>query len=330
MCERFSFFNKAFVRFLLCISFFFLTSCGPAPVLPVMSAAPTACSSPPMSIMDRNPYLKHPISEYVTGIFDNFRFNDSRIARQDALMQMGKNTKQWSDYKNIIGDDGQMIRVSITYLDPVLVQYIILNDVLSLPVETINGMDLTTRIQSEMNRLGQQDKLFFIIIITAPVYNGTNLSIDMPVENLTLVNSDGMKALPKQYDYLLTENININQGPVFGIMGYPVSVMSGDTCVAFLNEQTSSLTLDLDRLYMGGKQFDPQFWNISYRSLITQGDSHTIPTYDQGYDSRLTKLEQPPIADIRTVAGFDERTARFYWEDMGRYLWNVLIGDSGH
>jgi len=244
-------------------------------------------------------------------------------------MQLGKNTKHWSAYINIIGNDNQMTRVLITYLDPVLVQYIILNDVLSLS-GGMNEVDLITKIQSEMNNLAQDDKLFFIIVITTPIYNGTNLSVDIPVENLILVNSDGMKTRPIQYDYFLTENINITQGPVFGIMGYPVSVKSGETCIAFINEQTSSLTLDLDRLNFGEEPFKSLFWNIYYQSLITQNDNHTIPTYNQDYDSRLYKLEQPPIPNLRTVVDFDEKTARYYWEDMGRYLWNVLIGETGH
>jgi len=331
MRERFSFFDKAFVRFFLCASFFFLTSCEVTNVsVPASTLSP--CSSPKAQIpsMDRNPYLKHTTPDNIKGIFDNFLSGNLRIARQDALMQLGKNMKLWSDYKNIIGDDGQMIRVSITYLDPVLVQYIILNDVLSLPFDNIDQMNLITRIQNEMDNLAKYDRLLFVIVITTPIYNGTNLSVDIPVENLILVNSDGMKTIPPQYDYLLTEVIDITQGPVFGIMGYPVSVISEETCIPFLNEQTSSLTLDLGKHVLGETSFNSQFWNISYQSLITQEDSHTIPTYDQSYDSRLTKLEQPPIPDLRTVAGFDEKTARYYWEDMGRYFWNVLIGDSGH
>jgi hypothetical protein len=250
-------------------------------------------------------------------------------------MQLGKNMDLWSDYRNVVSDDGQIVRIVVTYLDPTLVQYIILNNVLSLPREVANSIDITARVQSEMTKLEQTDKLLFVVVITSSAtnvqaYSEQALHLKVPIGNLILTHPSGRQTKPSYIDNILTEKIDVAQGPVHGILGYPISVMVRENCTGFLGDWTSSLTLNLDALSLGEKSFDSLFWNIPFQPLMLQDDNHLTPAYDQSYDSRLSKLENPPLPDLRTKSGLDEAAARYYWEEMGRYLWNVLIGESGH
>jgi hypothetical protein len=322
--------SKIFLLVCLGIFVFVASACTPLDVA-ASSAYLTAC---PSTSKDRNPYFSHPPSLYITNIFTSYR-NGSATARQEALMQLGKNMDIWSDYKNLVSDNGQVVRVVVTYLDPVLVQYIILNNVLSLPREVANSVDITARIQSEMTKLEQYDMLLFAVVINSSI---TNVQagdeqvphIKIPVEQLILTHPSGRRTVPSYYDHILTEKINVAQGPIYGIVGYPVSVWVRENCTGFLGGWTSSLTIDIASLSLGEKTFNDQFWNIPFQPLMLQDDNHPTPAYDQSYEARLSKLEIPPLPDSRTKTALDETTSRYYWEDMGRYLWKVLIGESGH
>ena len=332
MFDCFSSVRIFFIRAFLGVSILFLPACAPATNVGAIGSTLPACPSPATNI---NPYLLHLQSPFIETIFTDYRINGSLNARQDAFMQLGENMKRWSDYRNIVNDENQMIRVVITYLDPVLIQYIILNNILSLPREKLNEIDITTRIHDEMTKLAKQDKLFFVVSISSPLYNEqvfnqTALNVRFPIEHLTLVNSFGMSTTPAQYDHILTEDVDIFQGPIYGIVGYPVSVIYQDTCIPFMRDTISSLTLDIGSLSMGEKTFNSLFWNIPYQSLMIQDDTHVVPLYDQSYDSRLSKIETPPIPDSRTNASLNENASRYYWEEMGRYFWHILIGESGH
>lgn len=331
MFDRFSSVRDVLIRLCLGVFVFFISACGTTPAGAISSYL-SACQS---TVQSRNPFFSHQLSPYTVNIFAAYK-SGSASARQEALIHLGKNMDLWSDYRNVVSDDGQIVRIVITYLDPVLVQYIILNNVLSLPREVSNGIDINVRLQNEMTELGRHDKLLFVVAITSSTtnvqaYNEQALHLEIPIDNLILIHPSGQKTKPSYIDNILTQKIDVAQGPIHGIVGYPVSVMVQENCMGFLGDWTSSLTLDLDAsLSLGEKRIDSLFWSIPFQPLMLQDENHFVPAYDQSYDSRLVKLENPPLPDLRTKSGLDETTARYYWEDMGRYLWNVLIGESGH
>jgi len=335
MCERFSFFNKAFVRFLLCISFFFLTSCeGGPPTFSVEAAPLSACKS---LTPGANPYLSHETSEYVNSIYESYK-GGWQVARQDAFSYLGKNMNRWSDYEDIAVDDSTMIRITITYLDPVLVQYIILNHVLSLPMDRINNNEyrLDNLLQSTMTRLGSRNELLFMITITSPfyreqAYNSNVLTVNIPIEQMTLLSASGVKTLPTSEDYKLTENIDITHGPISGIVGYPVSVLNQDTCINVTDLRTTSFTLKVKSLTLGDTLFPSQSWSITYDPLILQDNYHPTPTIDPFIDTnRFSKSSNPPTPNWRPNAEFDNTVWEIYWEEMGRYIWDKVVLKSGH
>ena len=332
MFDRFSSAHFFIIRVLLGISFLVLSACAPATTAGASSPLLIGC---PTTSKNSNPFFSHQQSPYITKIFSAYR-NGWINARQDALMQLGKNMNLWSDYRNFVSGDGQIVRITITYLDPVLIQYLILNNVLSLPREISTSMDINFRIQREMTNFEQHDMLLFVVVIASSTTgvqanNEQALYLDVPLNKLLLTHPSGRQTKPSYIDNILTEKIDLAQGPVHGIVGYPVSVIVQENCIGFLGNWTSSLTLDLDEsLHIGEKSFDSLFWNIPFQPLMIQDDNHPDPPYDPNYETRLSKLGNPPLPDLRAKTGLDETTTRLYWEDMGRYLWNYLIGESGH
>jgi hypothetical protein len=64
--------------------------------------------------------------------------------------------------------DTQIARVTITYLSPELVAYIVLNDYLS---KNDQSKTFDEELQNMLNEMGGRNELFFFVTIMAPNYN---------------------------------------------------------------------------------------------------------------------------------------------------------------
>ena len=85
------------------------------------SLSTTAPSVPPTCIAPKpnvNPYISDQIAPGVEEIFQN-SFSNLGKARQDALFQLGRNMEHWSSQVDVVNDTVHMVRVTVTYLDPV-------------------------------------------------------------------------------------------------------------------------------------------------------------------------------------------------------------------
>ena len=330
MADRFSSINKDLVCLFLVLCVFLISACAP----PNAGAIPAYLPGCPSPGTDRNPYFSHPQSTSIAYIFANYRNNNNfQIAKQHALLQLGKNLKHWSSYQNIVGDNSTVVRVVISYLDPALIQYIVLNYVLSWPMERLNATDINIfneKVREKTNKIIQRDELLFVVTIVASSNNGQPLFVNLPIDKLALINPSNRKTLPTHFDHHLAEKIDVSKGPVFGIVSYPVSVKVGENCVGFIDQFTTSLAFDLEApVTLGDKPYDSLYWNIPYEPLITGDDNYVTPIYDPSYDSRFSEIEKPPTPYL-AGAGPNDTDSTYYWEEMGRYFWGVLVGESDH
>jgi hypothetical protein len=248
---------------------------------------------------------------------------------------LGENTGHWSDYVDIAIDDAHMVRIVVTYIDPVLVQYIVLNhELLSSNYVDLNNFN--SKLQGVMNELGQRNEMLFMVTITSPfynaqAYNSNVLTVKLPILQMALVSASGMKVVPTHVDPILNENIDITHGPVSGLVGYPLTVINQSLCTWVMDTWSNNLILDLPSVTLGSTAFGSQFWDIPYRALVIQDTSQSTPTYDPNFDwNRLSRLNVPPTPNWKPSIQFDDTNWKIYWEDMGRYLWDVVISESYH
>lgn len=317
MIDRNSSIRDVIIR--LCLGGFVLiiSACGFIPTnIPVQAVS--TCVSPSI-----NPYRLHQAPNQVTNIFTSYR-NGSityEVIRQDALTKLGENIKQWSDYEDMT-IDGRTVRIMITYLDPMLVQYILLNDTLVPPNNTIDQNSFTDRIQTSMGRLADRNEIMFIVTIMAQIQESA-LYVDFPITNLELISTSGRKVALSHYDPILGEHNDISQNPVYGYVGYPVALSLPGGCMGIVDQWTTSLKLDHKSSLSQDHPFYPLFWNIPYQSLVViPGNDHPVPTIDPFYDfTRFSKSETPPPPNPLT----NGENANIYWEDMGRYIWSKVI-----
>jgi len=316
----------------------FLTGCGTGSGN--TAAGLSACTS---STPEANPYTFRSQSGAVQ-LYTNYKNGWITLdnARQAAFSQLGRNTEHWSDYVDIAIDDAQMIRVTVTYIDPVLIQYIVLNHALffqsSMDAPTFDG-----ELKFILDKLAKRNELLFVVTITAPLYkeqayNSNVLTVRLPIKQMALINAGDLRAYPTHDDHILDENIPITHGPVSGIVGYPLSVLYQDNCIWFMDQWNTTLTLDIPLVTLGATQFTSQFWSIPYRPMIIQDDAHLItfindpvPAFDPNYNwGRISRSEKPPQPLWIPNADVDSTDWKTYWEDMGRYLWYLFITESHH
>lgn len=317
-------------RFLLGICFLLNTACGAAPSnTPIPQ--PTCTAILPSS----NPYLSHEISD---GLRKIYKESPSNIlgTKQNALSQLGKNTEHWSDRVDLVLNDSQMVRIVITYLDPVLIQYVMLNHVLAYSNAQEYPDAFDNEVHLVMNNLGERNEMLFIVTITTPFYveQASNANVTMvkfPVEEMALISTADVRIYPAHEDHILDENIDITHGPVHGIVGYPIAIMNQTQCMLIMDQYTTTLTLDVPSINLGGMSQGPQFWSIPYFPLVSEDHVYPTPTVDFYFDfSRESQLATPPTPNWNSNAVDDATNWDLYWQEMGRYIWNVVITASHH
>lgn len=318
MFDRFSSISKVFIT--SCLGVFILVSsaCGPMPTNTPSQAIPT-CTSASLP----NPYRLHPPPNQVTNIFSNYKSNAAIYdnVRQDAFIQLGKSIKQWSDYEDVM-IDGRTVRITITYLDPMLVQFVVLNEALLPPNNLMDQNWFNGQIQTAMDRLANRNEIMFMVAISSPLYENA-IPVQIPIASLELISTSGRRASPTHYDPILGERNDVSQKPVHGYVGYPVSLLLPGGCTGVVDQWTTSLKLDYKASLAQDHPFYSLFWNIPYESLVViQGNSHPVPTINPLIDKgRYSKSNTPPPPDMLT----NDDSANDYWEEMGRYIWSKVI-----
>jgi len=311
-----------------------ITGCVPVSVNVTPQPIPTCIST----ASEANPYSSHPLSGAIT-IYDDYKKYTISLeeAKQKAFFQLGKNTEHWSDYVDVLISETQMVRITVTYMDPVLVQYIVLNHVLAYPVPNLeDSHTFNEELDIVMSTLAARNEMIFVVTITAPAYNemafnDSVLRLKIPIEQMSLISAADVKVIPTHEDHILDENMDITHGPLSGIVGYPLAVLVQGNCTWIIDTYTNMLTLDVPSVTLGSMKADSQFWSIPYRPLAPTGFNNPAPTYDPYFDwNRIQRSEEPPKPDRGPYTRINGADQQAYWEAMSRYLWNLIIMETHH
>lgn len=229
-----------------------------------------------------------------------------------------------------------MVRITITYIDPALVEYIILNNTFLSSVTIINDDTNTfiSKLSLVLNRLAERKEMLFMVIVTTTAnYNGQAyspnvLKVKIPIRKIALINGSDLRVYPTHDDHILDETIRITQGPVAGIMGYPIAVENPD-CTWVIDKHTNALTLDVIDIFLSETNVGPRFWHIPYRSLIELDTGNTDIVYNPYADlGRIRRLDEPPRPNGVLNVIYNETEREIYWEDMSRFIWDYFMKDN--
>lgn len=324
--------------------FLFVTGCG--------SDTPqteelTTCT--PSTGEDPNPYRKPDTSDayliYQASQPVNLGASllpSSQTSQKDAFNLLEEQVKDWSAYEDILVEGNLIIRITITYVSPELVEALVLNQTLYSGI--LSSADFLSQVKAVKTDIAKREELLFLITITASEYRDkilpdNGLMIDIPLKDLTLTNSANLSVVRRHADQILDDEINLRSGPEYGYLGFPIAVQKDGVCQLVIDTTwDTSLTLHTPNLIVDSTMRSSLTWGIGMHPLVDmnapsidldelmQMGSVTTPTTEASYYS---PIEDPPLP-INGISKTEIDYWDTYWDHMSRYIWYYLTNKARH
>ncbi|MBN1452953.1 MAG: hypothetical protein JW963_18185 [Anaerolineales bacterium] len=260
--------------------------------------------------------------------FPNDQLSIDFNIRQRALVTLKDQLRRWSSFQDILVNDKQVVRITLTYISPEMVEIIFLNHKLSQPV-IISKNDFINELKQQLEHLAELDELYFLVTITDSTYKPLATEkefviLNIAMQNMVLTNSKNGNAVPNHYDPPLGQSINVSRNHISGYVAFPMSVLDeNENCVPMLDPSlNTTITLranDIKLSTSSGVVSNHQLtWFLRYHSLM---DLKITPT-PVAINPNATPecLRTPPTPDLTIAEPPDA-----YWEEMSRYVWAYMV-----
>lgn len=209
-----------------------------------------------------------------------------------------------------------------------LIQYVLLNYALTYPNNTMTQQQFENQVTNAMKELENRNEALFMVIVTSPGY-ADGLPVKIPIGNLRLANASGMKMPHTHHAPMLDQQVDITRETLHGIVGYPVSVsLQNGNCIGIMDQWTNDIALNFEPPLETDSPYANISWNISLKPLVSiqaQNTSYAAPTMDSSYDiNRFAIVAVPPTPNWSNTQ-VNDKDSKFYWEEMGRFVWSEVL-----
>lgn len=238
-------------------------------------------------------------------------------ARHAAINLLAYEAERWTKIKEIGFDDSSKVRIAITYLSPELMESVLQNHILAHEPQRVDVWEI---IQKEMNQVYERDKLIFLITIIADSQAFSAHRIDLAPREMILRNARDDAVAPMYDDHNLEIPIDLSDGPEFGFLYYPISIMTDRGCEPVLDRETNTkINIETRVIEIDSVSKGPYVWMIHYAPLVETGNLFYVPKYPDGFTTIDTAvfspLSEPPATDENDVV---------FWREFGRYIWGQV------
>jgi hypothetical protein len=241
-------------------------------------------------------------------------------ARYAAFQYLVEETERWSDTQIIKLDDSREVQLTVTFISPELVEAVYLSEVLKHRLYLI---DFEAQAQAAMNYVAMRDELLFLLTITITNTGSPDNPphiIDIPIRQMFIINGEDLQVEPGHDDHNLDQPIRSSSEPVYGYLGYPLSVKTSDNECKWVLEPryNTNIVIATPFILKDSENIGPFTWTIPYSALIdahTSEESHKFDmpsTFDQNL---LSPSESPPLGISQTED----------WSGLARFIWCQLI-----
>lgn len=132
-------------------------------------------------------------------------------------------------------------------------------------------------------------------------------------------NAEKITIIHSHNDRNLEQIIDTSSGPVFGYLGYPISLVSADQCKWVLDPKyNKNITVTIPFVEVNGKNNKiSYFWTIPYAPLLDPNLPSDIPNFNMptGFDTNLMSPLATPPSDMNQAN---------YWPDFARFVWGQI------
>jgi hypothetical protein len=135
-------------------------------------------------------------------------------------------------------------------------------------------------------------------------------------------------------DHNLSEPITVDNGPVFGYISFPFSVMNADNCVFVMDQWNTTLTLEILSAQMGDKEFGILSWTFPYNRIISNGINQPVEmiySYEKYGQVTLENMKpnvMPPTPVWSPNTDSDTNNWQGYYQEIGQYIWYLIMTDA--
>jgi hypothetical protein len=253
--------------------------------------------------------------------------------KQTAFLLFEDQVRGWSDYADVLVDDTLVLRITITYISPQLIESLVLNQILytGAPVA-----DFQAQVRRVNDSIAVREENLFLVILTASEYHvkllpNDALVVDLPVSEMKLTNSSGLTVSPYHKDNHLEYPINLRLEPEHGYLAYPLAVGVDKDC-NWLFDPTwnTTVTIHVPSLQVNQKPYGPLTWSIDYHPLV--GINALSPTATPSVP--FVESDYKPVPEAPPPVNGEPKSNAVYWDDywqkMTRYIWYHLTETSHH
>ncbi|MCX6058431.1 MAG: hypothetical protein NTW69_09805 [Chloroflexi bacterium] len=302
------------------------------------TAAPCSLESPGINIYNITPrsltqiIFNKAYSNPATGQTDVnlINFIDLDIAKYAAFQDLIRETQRWSDVETIVLSETNVVKITVTFISPELIDSVVLNQVLQVS-EITGGFDgylLNTR-----QSFAARGELLFLITLTATNVTDINIishNLIMPISQMVLTNSSDVTSPPNHDDHNLELPMNSSSEFAFGFISYPLAGVNGNGCNWLLDPTyNTNIVLSIPHITVDNVSNGPYSWKFSYAPPLIGILPELIPNYNRPPDftnGRITPTLLPPR--LTTNLSFPNgEEPEVYWEGFARYVWHQLIGE---
>jgi len=304
---------------LICVWGVFLAACGTTAAASG-NLQPCICTTPGANVY-RNGTLVQVRELYSRS------FSDPIGAKNEAFSLLIDQVQRWSSSVDIPVDNGNIIRITLTYLSPELTQLIILNQQLYKNIIQINEFE--QMLQSKMNEIANREELIFLMTITYSVYDApaapefSKVSINIPIGELALVNSRNAYIRAYDVDPTLRQEITISHGPSSGYIAFPIGVGSAENCTQIIEDRWNTIiNVSIGRVVVNGTDYvHPLAWSVKYHPLVDMDNEIISPSIQFVAPQSIPVDYQPPPPERGIPIELEDPT---YWELMSIHVWGYV------
>ena len=289
-------------------------------------AALEACTPVPLETVNVYRTIPQPwaniIFEYAystTPVTSIPAFTQFQGAQYAAFQKLITETQRWSDTETITLDGANKVRITLTFVSPQLLQAVYLNQVLKDGYPTSGFPE---QLQNMLNNVAARDELLFLLTVSpANSINPIRHTIELPIDEIILNNSENLQVPHSHDDHNLAQSIDTASDAVFGYLAFPFTQSTNGECKWVLNPKfNTNIVVTMPYIKIDGtKNNTPYSWTIPYTSLINQVITLEALNFNPppGYNlSIITPSSLPP-------SGLNQPN---YEQDFAKFIWQQITG----
>jgi hypothetical protein len=294
---------------------------------------PTGDPNPYRALDTSDAYLIYQASQFPKQGMDGL---PDPTSQRSAFNMLEAQVRQWSVYEDVLVKDNVMMRVTVTFISPDLIEAVVLNQIIYSGIPPVP--DFPSAIKMAKDDIANREELLFLVTVTSSQYRDRllpddRLVLDIPITYLTLTNTSYLSITPAHSDKNLDDEIDLRDGPVHGYLGYPLAVQKNGICTLVMDTRwDTTLTLHVPNVMVNGAPYDALTWVMNVHPMVDMNAPNIDPDElakmlanpSIPVENYYNPIDAPPVPE-NGKSKDDQAYWDQYWDDMSRFIWHTLI-----